>query len=54
MSKNIVNEVVAKLMLEWNAKGGDMRAAYDAVFGVGAYQKLIDDVYDGINTRNAA
>lgn len=54
MNQAIVNEVITKLIMEWNVKGGDMRSAYDAVFGFGAYQKLIDDVYDGINARKAA
>jgi len=51
MSQAIVKEVISKLMLEWSAKGGDMAKAYDAVFGIGAYQKLKDDVYDEINAK---
>lgn len=51
MHQKIVKEVVGKLMFEWNVKGGDMRAAYDAVFGIGAYKKLFDGVYDAINAK---
>lgn len=32
-------------------KTGSMREAYDAVMGDGAYKRLADDVYDGINAR---
>lgn len=43
-----IAEIYEKIATEY-ANLGSMREAYNKVMGEGAYEKLADEVYDGLN-----
>lgn len=52
MSKH--QQISAKILQEMQANGGNLRAAFDAVMGEGAYMKLASDLYDALRAKAAA
>jgi hypothetical protein len=50
-----INQVIsARILFQLNTNGGDMQKAIDAVIGEGAYDKLVSDLYDKLNQKQAA
>lgn len=43
-----MNAKISQAIIENMAKGMDLPAAYDAVFGAGAYIKMAGDMYDAL------
>lgn len=49
------NQAISAMILQAIEKnGGDLRAAIDSIFGIGAYEKIAGDVYEAIKQRNQA
>lgn len=47
------NAAISAAILANVAKGMDLPAAYDAVFGEGAYAKMADEMYDALRAKAA-
>ena len=50
MSKQQI--ISAMIAAEYKKNGGDIRKAFDAIMGEGAYLKLAVEVYDEIRAKN--
>lgn len=44
-------QISLMILTEMNKNGGDIKAAFDKVFGNGAYMKLAGEVYEELRKR---
>lgn len=50
----IINaKISAAILAEYNANGGDVAKAIDAVLAAGTYAKIVDELYDALNAKAA-
>lgn len=47
------NARISAMILAKMQEGMDLRAAFDAVLGEGAYMKLAGEIYDELRAKNA-
>lgn len=50
MMTNAIND---RVIAEYKSNGGDIRAALDAVLGVGSYVKIAGELYDALRAKGA-
>lgn len=51
--RSLKNAKLSEMLLVEVARTGSVKAAFDAVMGDGAYEKLANDLYRELNAKNA-
>ena len=54
LSPELSAAISARILICARFNGGDVRAAFDQVFGAGAYERLAREIYDAIRAKSVS